>query len=482
VRLAQILVRAGRASAASDEYAKAAAAATSLERIELERAAAEQLLLCGRVDEGRQALYRVLGTIGTSAPRSAFLAVLLLLVYRVRLALRGLRVEERDADAVSPEERVRVDALMSVSAGLGTVDVIVGACMHAKHMLVALDRGDRMQVLRALGVEIVQVAVAGRPEDERHQQLLELAWGLAARIGADARAYLAGTLGLSLYMRGRYRDALETIDGAVHAASPSVEGAGIARLFAIYACFFLGKLREEKRRARRLLREVEERGDVYTTVSLRTTVMVDIALVDDEPETARRHLREALPRWSQAGFHVQHWYAMWGEANICLYVGDGPGAYARVRRDEVALRKSFLLHSQMIRGFTTYLRGCCAIASIAGQPSLRAARVAEARSMAKRVERETAAWGPTLAAIVLAGAASAAGDRDGALDSLREALRRAEAADLALHGWAIRYQLGAALGGDEGREHGVQAERAMTDEGVRSPARMAALLVPGPWA
>jgi serine/threonine protein kinase/tetratricopeptide (TPR) repeat protein len=476
VRLAGILARAGRASAAADEYAKAAMAATAMERIELERAAAEQLLACGRIDEGKAALHRVLEAIGMTAPRSAVAAVILLLFYRLRLALRGLNVREREAADVSSEDRVRIDALGAVSAGLGTVDVILGACMHAKHLLVALDRGDRAQVFRALGVEIVQVAAAGRRESARERRLLGMSRALAVRVGGEADSHFGAWLGLALYMRGRYREALETFD-----AVPSGEGSVIPRLFAVYCCFFLGKLREERRRARRLLRDVEERGDVYTAVSLRTTVMVDIALVDDDPEAAMRHLRQAMARWSQSGFHVQHWYAMWAEANVDLYAGDGARARARLERDARALRRSMLLHSQMIRGFTAYLRGCCAVASIAATPALRGARVGEARTMARQLRQERAAWAPTLAAIVHAAAANAAGARDEAIASLREALGHAEAADLALHGWAARYQLGKAVGGTEGGELVASAERAMSDEGVRAPPRMAALIVPGTW-
>jgi eukaryotic-like serine/threonine-protein kinase len=481
VRLAETLVRAGRASAAADEYARAAKSATAIERVELERAAAEQLLWCGRVDEGEIALRRVLDAMGMTAPRSAIGALLLFLFYRLWLRVRGLRMKERDAADVSPADRVRIDTLRAVSAALGSVDLILGACMQSKHLLVAMDRGDRMQVLFALRLELVQFATEGRPEGRRERQVLALARGLAVGIGPEAESVLSGTLGLASYLRGRYRDALERFDVATRAV-PGADGAALARLFATFSCFFLGRLREEKRRARRLLRDVEERGDVYTAVSLRSTIMVDIALVDDDPAAARRQLRDAVARWPQRGFLVQHWYAMWSEANIHLYAGEGALALARLERDERALRRSFLLHSQMIRGFTAYLRACCAIASIDAAPDVRARRVSEARRAGRRLRRENAAWGPTLAAIVEAATDNAAGRRDAAVASLREALGNAQAADLALHAWAIRHQLGKAIGDDEGREHVAEAERAMTDEGIRSPQRMANMIVPGRWS
>jgi hypothetical protein len=206
-RLAQVLDRAGRASAAADEDAIAARGATAIERIELERAAA-----CGRIDEGKLALRRFLAAMGMSAPRSAVVAVLFLLFCQLRLRLVGLRFRERDAAEVSGEDRVRVDTLHAVSAGIGQIDVILGSCMQAKHLRVAMKRGDRMQVLRAVGFETVQFAVAGRPEGRRERRVLHLARGLAERIVPEAEAGLERALGIALYMRGRYREEFEKLE------------------------------------------------------------------------------------------------------------------------------------------------------------------------------------------------------------------------------------------------------------------------------
>jgi hypothetical protein len=107
--------------------------------------------------------------------------------------------------------------------------------------------------------------------------------------------------------------------------------------------------------------------------------------------------------------------------------------------------------------------------------------VAEARRVAKRLEKENFVWVPAYVAMIRAGADNAAGDRDSALAQLREALRHAEAADLGPQAWAVRYQLGKLLGGDEGRGLVAEAERLMGDEGVRSPERTAARYVPGKW-
>ena len=378
VRLAQVLERAGRASEAADAYRRAADGTSAIDRIELETSAAEQLVFCGRVDEGAVALRRVLAGMGIRAPRSALGAVFLLLYYRLCLRVVGLRFRERAPEEVSREDRVRVAALRAVSQGLGSCDVILGACMQARHMLEAMRVGDRFQVLLAIVGQLFQFAVAGKPEGERQRAMLETARGLAARCAPGDATYFEGARGLALYMRGHYREALEIFDGLEPLARGSTRlGTAFARQYAIYSCFYLGRLREEAQRAARLLRDVADRGDVYTIVSLRTTVFVDICLVADDPGEARRHLREGMAQWAQNGFHLQHWFAMLSEAGVELYVGDGVRAYERMARDARALRSSLLLHARTVRGFTAYVRGCCAIASIdaAGDAATRRARI-----------------------------------------------------------------------------------------------------------
>jgi hypothetical protein len=404
---------------------------------------------------------------------------LVLLFYQAWGAIVALRFKERSPEEVSPADRVRVDALRAVSVGLGAIDVILGACMQARHLVVAMQAGDREQVLRAMCVELIQVASAGSGARER--RLLTAADGLAERSGPDAIPYLASAKGMALYMRGRYREALAALDAAPRSLqSFDRSGSVNVPLFAMYCCFFLGKLREATRRAQDLLREAEDRGDVYTAVSIHSTVMVDACLSADDPEGARRHAREAMARWTRHGFHVQHWYAMWTEVKIALYEGNGAAARVRFQRDAKALRRSFLLHARFIRGYTAYVQACAAIA--ASDPGSRSKRIAEARGCARKLHREGAPWSETLAWLVDAAASNAAGDAGDASAALTSAIASADASGMQLHAWAAEYQLGLLVGGDEGATRVARTAEAMRGEGVRAPARMAGCLVPGRWS
>jgi hypothetical protein len=243
----------------------------------------------------------------------------------------------------------------------------------------------------------------------------------------------------------------------------------------------LGDLREAALLHDRLLRDAEERGDLYTIVNLHTRATIFLSLAADDPDLARRHLRESMAKWSQTGFLLQHWQAMHYEAEIELYVGDAARAYDRIVRDERAFRRSLLGHVQVLRILTWYLRGRCAVASVDAVPSERHARLAEARKLARKLGREKMPYASLTGSIVTASVANAAGDRAGAITALREVLAGATAAELMLHVAAARYQLGSLLGGERGKAMVAQAEEEMATRGVRSTARMAARLVPGRW-
>jgi hypothetical protein len=68
LRLARVLEWAGRGTEAARVYEEVARVAPANERTALERAAAEQLLTCGRIDEGAAVLHRVLSAVNLEAP------------------------------------------------------------------------------------------------------------------------------------------------------------------------------------------------------------------------------------------------------------------------------------------------------------------------------------------------------------------------------------------------------------------------------
>lgn len=483
VRLGAVLEWAGQGAEAARVYLEAAEGAPTLQRAELERAAAEQLLTCGQIDEGAAVLGRVLATAGTRAPRSPLRAVFWLIVYRIWASVIGLRFKERDPEEVSRIDRLRLDALYAAALGFAIVDVVLGACIQARYMVQALRAGDRAHVLRAALMLAIQQANTGGRESKKERALQEFIARLVKESDSpEDHAVFHGARGLRLFLRGRWKDALEVLDMAFAKYPNNRAGwQSNANLFGVYALIYIGDIAELTARRARLLREAEQCGDRYTAVNLRISPPRILALAADEPQRARREVREAMAQWSERSYLVQHWQAMRVEADVDLYVGDAARAYDRVARDLPALRKSFLLQGQFIRALTADVRGRCAIALGDAVPDERPARLAEARQMARQLERERMPYAALLAVILRAGIASVRGETDKAVGCLRAAVELAGQTGMSLHALAARYQLGELDGDGSGGEAARSADDAMRATGVVCPERFANVVAPGRW-
>ncbi len=483
VRLARVLGRARLGAQAGVVYMAAAKRAHGIERMELERDAAEQLLVCGHVDEGVATLRGLLRAAGLRAPANPFEAVVTFLACRMALAVLGTRFRAREARDVSRVDHLRIEALYAVIIGIGLVNVFYGLCLQARHLLLALRAGDRFQVLRAVGIEALDAAAPGGPEGKRERVFAALARRLAEESGdGDSLAFHEGTSTMRLFLRGRWKETADNSERLenTYATSPAGWHANV-QLFYLYALMNLGRLRELRAHHTVRLVEAEARGDLYTAVNLRIGHSNAVWLIADDVASARRHVREAMASWSQAGFSTQHYRALLAEANIELYAGAGSRSYELVVREWRPLRRSFLFLVQYLRADATFLRARCALASLGSLgPRERLARAAEVARLARKLDRERMAWTAPLAALVWAGVAIARGDRPGAIGRLRVAVSGAQGADMLLHAAVARLRLGEVLGNDEGNALVGEARAWMTGLGVRAPERFASMLAPLP--
>jgi tetratricopeptide (TPR) repeat protein len=481
VRLAEVLQHGGRYVESARAYIEAAEASPPGQRLAFRGAAAHQLLTAGRLDEGEELLHEVLAEVGVKAPRSQLLAVVWLLLYRLWSATLGLRPRERDPSQVAEKDRTRLDALQTGAMGFALVNFILGACMSAWHLALALRRGDRRRVSQAAALEAINIAAAGGRESERERALVALSRTLA-KDDPDpaARVMPDGLRGIGLFQRGRWAEADRCFERGLsflHYGNPGVSN---VLLFDAYTKAVLGDLNESRRRMTKLLREARERGDKYTLVNLNTSLAPSLALAAGDPERARRILREALADWPARGFFVQHWNAAVYGTEADIYTGDARAGYERFTATLPRIKSSILLQSSYLRIATWGIIARAALASIPSWPEARPALLAEARQMARRLEREQGAWPGSQATIIRACIANAEGDRSSAIASLREALSRMESPDQML-GLAASHRLGLLLGGEEGRAVLRKALEKMRAQGVREPERWAGVYVPGTW-
>ena len=483
LRLAEALAWSGRGELAARTYLEMAEVEHGPRRVELERVASEQLLASGRIDEGAQVLHRVLAAIGMKAPASSAALVFWFVVYRARLALMGVRFEPRAAADVRPADRARIEAMYAVANGLAVVDVLLGACMQARFLLLALRLGDSEQILRAAALEAAQLAAPGGAPGRRETALFDVAQRLADASGTpESRAFVESTRGVALFLRGRWKEAREALD-ASDARLPRTRSHWHVNsvLFSLRSLYFSGAIKELVRRQARIAADAHDRGDLYTIVNLAATTTITTHLTVDDPAGARRQAHEGMAQWSQSGFLVQHFQAMAFEPDIDLYLGDGGAAYDRFMRDHKALKRSLLLRVQFARTIFQYTRGRCAVADAYARPARRKMRIAEARRAARRLGRERVPWATALGALVRAAADNADGTRDDAVAALRTAVDASEAAAMAMHAAAARFRLGEVLGGAQGEALTRSAFDAISAEGIRNVSPWVGIYLPGVW-
>ena len=407
-----------------------------------------------------------------------------MLLTRARLRLRGLGWVERDAGAIHPRAMARIDATWSVAVALGTVDTIRGADFQTRNLILALDAGEPYRIARALTMEAAYVATAGGPAQARAARLLEAGRALAARIDhPHAIGWSRLAAGFSAFLCGRWREARSWFAEAEAIFRERCSGCAweldSVDLFSLWTRYYLGELAELGRLMPSRVQEAQARGDRYGVTNLRTRVAHAIALAADDPATAEREAREAVDSWSHQGFHAQHYYQLFAQAEADLYRGDAPAAAALVAARWPALHKSLLLQVQFIRLEALHLRARTELAAARSGGGVDGARVEAALADARRIERARMPWATPLATLIRAGAAALAGDAAQAATLCELAARELDGAGMALYATVARWRLGHLVGGGDGYALVTAANEWMRAQKVREPRRLAAVLAPG---
>jgi hypothetical protein len=482
-RLADALANAGRGAESAREYLRAADAAGEADARERQRRAALQLLSSGHVDDGLATLRTVLGAIGMRMPVTPRRALWSLAWQRLRLHWRGVGFRRRDLRQVDAGELRRLETCRSAAVGLSMVDPLQGAYFQTRYLLLALGTGEPRHLVQALAMEGAHASVGGGFSRRRSIELLGAAETLAQQLAQPyPAAMVALARGIADALQGRWQSARVLCDQAEGIFRRHCTGVmwelSTAHRFALWPLMFLGEVAEMGRRLPALIKEARERNDLYAVTNLSLVIRTFVRLADDEPERARRELRQVMDEWSQQGFHVQHMNRLFDEVQIGLYQGEGRAAWEQVTGHWPTLAHSHLLRVQQVRIFLLHLR---ARAALAAAPA--AAEPAPLWRAAERdahlLRRERIAWAEALAQLVRAGVAMGRHDAGGARQLLEDAAGRLDAAGLRLHAAAARRRLGERVAGSQGQRLVEQADAWMKGQNVRRPDRMTALLAPG---
>lgn len=485
ISLGDALANAGRGAEAAGSYLAASRGAGKGETLELQRRAAEQLLLSGHIDQSVPVLRSVLANLGFRYLESNVGSLLSFLFHRSQIRLRGLKFREQDATQVAPELLIRIDTCWSLSSGLSMIDTLRGRDYQARHLLLALKAGEPYRIARAISNEAGYSATGGPPNARRTAQLVEMATQLAARVGhpqATGVAQLA--VGIAAFAEGRWTTAWDLAQKGEAILRERCTGVAweldTFHIYSLRALFYMGEIAELSSRLPTLLREAKERDDLFAETSLRSRHGYVSWLAADEPRRALADTEDAVARWSKRAFYMQHYYALVAEADTALYLGEPRVARDLLRERQDALRRSRLMRVHHLRVEWLHLRARSeiAMAGLADSASSEAF-LAEAESDVRRIERERVHWADALAGLARAGIASVRGDRVEAARRLGFAASHFAMTNMGLYAAVSRRRLGAILGDEKGRALADSADAWMRNQKIKNPAGFAAMLAPG---
>jgi hypothetical protein len=479
--LASALAFAGRPAEAADAYLRAAAEAGHPRRVELLRRGAEQFLIGGHIDRGLDLTRTMLAGMGMDVPRSPRGALLSLLWQRARLRWRGLRFVSKHADEIDADTLLRVDTCWSATTGLLLVDMISALDFSARHLLMALDAGEPSRIARAMAIE--SVARAGYPTGRKvSEKLRRQSKALATSVGnpqAIALSILAD--GIVAIAAGEWKKASILSGQALAILRDECVGVtwelNIAQNLVIWAFMYLGELGEVSRQVAALLANARSRGNLYLATELCTRCNY-AWLAADDPDGGEREVIESIERWSQKGFHRQHYSAMLARVQTALYRGDADAAWRLFAEQQWRLRRSLITRVQVVRVESLYLQARSALAMADRNKGSRRF-LSVARDGARRIARERRPWSDPIALLLRAGIAYVEGSTPLALKCLHDAADRFDRADMKLYAAVARRRIGALQDDAPGRELQRQAEEWMAAQHIKNPVCMTRMLAPG---
>ena len=475
IALGDALADDGRGGEAAEAYLAAADDAESAARVtELRRRAAEQQLITGRIDTGLETLGEVLSSVGLKLTRSAPEALLTLLYLRLRLKLRGLEYEEVDESKISNAELLKIDTCWSAAVGLSYVDTLRGMVFGVRHLLLALDAGEPYRLARALAIEAGYSGAGGVRARPRTRRLGDAAMRLAEHVGKPhARGLVLVTTGVAAFLEGRWRKAADRLAEALGILRERCSGVTweIDTSLSIHlrSLLVLGRLREMLDMLPEALEDMRARGDLYGETNLLSRLTWIAHLAADRPERGLEDVERARVLWSQAGFHIQHYWQLTGQVEIALYRGDGAAAWRAVEMAWPGFERAQLMRIQFTRAEALAMRSRAAL--VAGGAARRTLR-----SDLRRVEKEGLPWATALARLVRAGLATLESRPGDALEHLDAAATGFREVEMDLHRVACEYRKAQLLGDGDAL---AEAEEIFRGQGVEVPERFLGMMAPG---
>jgi eukaryotic-like serine/threonine-protein kinase len=476
----------GHAGLAAEAYLRAATLSEPLQSVHFHHLASGQLLRGGQIAQGLEVLQDVLAQTGLHLavrPRRAWFNVAWRLL---RLRLRGPRMVERPAAKISDRHNRLLDVLWSVNVGLGVVDILRADDFLLRFLFLALRLGDIRRVAQGFAMLASQLAALGSSHFNWALQLVAEADVLARRSGHHATiGFVALSKGVVRYFMGEWEAAATQLVSAEQYLLSHCHGVNwelsTGRSFTCFALRLAGRLREFCERFDRYVADADRTGDRYLAANLRTYQSL-AWLIRDDCARASKDIEGILDGWPQDVYQVQHFFHFYARCEQALYAGRPAVAYQAFLQEIPRIARSALLKIRGLRVEYSWICGRVAVAMAESVPEAeRPPILAHAQASIRFLRHGEHQTGVAMGAAIEAAARWLApgAERAAATRALEWAIATAEAAGSPLLAEAGRRWLGEILGGKRGEEMLARSNGWMVEQGVRNPARLAYLVVPG---
>lgn len=485
VKLADSLTNAGQSYDAAKIYLIAAKTAKDLEVLELRQRAADQFLRSGYVKEAFAELRIITDKVGIKIAETPLRALLSFLLQRIKIWLRGLDFQEHAASEVAVEDLLRLDTFWSVSSGLSLIDATRGIELQAQHLLFALKIGEPQRVARALAAETAYTASAGGRKAKRTKELLATTKALAERIQHPyTTAITASVCGITAGCFGEWKRCVEEFARAEIIFRQNCTGVSseldTGNYWTSTSLYFMGNFTELFNRLPKMLKDIRERGNLFSETNLRLRTTYIRFLANDEVNNAKEELNQTIKRWSQSGFQMQHFWHLFGQMQTLLYAGEAHAAWQLITEKWPIVTKSFLLRIQSFYIQALHVRARSALALMA-QSSSHTSLLKNIKHYAQLIEKENMPWGNAFALQIRANIALIEGEKQKAITLLTKAEENFDTVDMALYSTVLRRRRGELIGGDQGKTLVDNANIWMNNQQIKNPSAMADMLAPGKW-
>lgn len=322
---------------------------------------AEEMVRHGRVEEGEAIFRRLLAQQRVRLPRRPAVAMALGLARRVRLWWRGFD-SPVDVSAIPPADLARQELMWKAANSLSLTQFPFSFCLTGALLHEALERGNRLQLVRTLGSEAAFSAALGGPRFNRRAE------SLMARVEAlvtetdDAllHAGLHSYRGIVAWNRGRFRDTVRACDAFSELIRRELPGRAwdlaVSDVHTGSALYHLGEAEALAARVPGAIAAASDRGDRFAVNQLRLGDSGSYLLLRGDYAGARRVLAEAEAELSLGPTIETYYYTL---LRLRLELAEArPGdAWSTIERLWPRLEAGQILAVEMARCLLHHLRG-----------------------------------------------------------------------------------------------------------------------------